>query len=351
MIMKAPGDIERVLAHEASRWLETLRAGTESRKEFDAWLSQSQLHTDAFLRTLATDIELDRAGDEARRDPKRNVDVTALVNMINAQVVPLPSSGDITPTHASRSNRRRWLGAAVALAASIAMVTIAFVLVREETATETRVLTAAGEQRTITLPDASRVTLNASSQVRIAYSGEVRRVELRGEGIFKVTADAERPFIVSTPVAQIRAVGTEFNVYERGAEGALISVLEGRVHVVASNSSGSAVQPGQYLEAGEELEVYPTGRIEHHPNADVARTVAWRARRLPFEGATLDELVREFNRYSSVQFRVEGAAPPTRYGGIFDATDAQSLADYLSREPDLIVERDAQGFVIRRREQ
>jgi transmembrane sensor len=345
--MHSATEMERLLAHEASEWLDNVRSGAARFDALDAWLAQSQLHTDAFLKILAVDIELDRAGEAARLDPQRRVDAAVLMSMIDSRVVPFTrgrASGTVAP---SRPQRRMRVFAAIA--AGLAVVAVALVVAGHyRQAPQTRVETAVGEQRTVTLSDATRVTLNESSHVRVLYSATSREIELRGEGIFKVAKDSARPFIVKTPLAQVRAVGTEFNVHERGTSSAVVTVLEGRVQVVPLGSAGSS-QVAQYLDAGEVLEIHATGRLERRADADVARTVAWQARRLPFEGATLEELVREFNRYSAVKFRIDGPVPSTRFGGIFDATDAHSLADYLSREPELLVEQRGDQFVIRAR--
>jgi transmembrane sensor len=73
--------------------------------------------------------------------------------------------------------------------------------------------TANGEQRTLTLPDGSVVRMNVETDLRIDYGSDRRHIQLlSGEAIFKVAPDAGRPFIVSTPSATVRALGTQFNV-------------------------------------------------------------------------------------------------------------------------------------------
>jgi hypothetical protein len=60
-------------------------------------------------------------------------------------------------------------------------------------------------------------------------------------------------------------------------------------------------------------------------------------------------MVREFNRYNqSIRLRIEGIQPGSRhYSGHFDADDPESLGSFLSREPDLMVEKRASEIVIR----
>jgi ferric-dicitrate binding protein FerR (iron transport regulator) len=71
-----------------------------------------------------------------------------------------------------------------------------------------------GSQSRIVLPDSTEVWLNAGS--KLTYTEEYgkinRTVHLEGEGYFKVFKNPEKPFIVETKKAKIRALGTEFNV-------------------------------------------------------------------------------------------------------------------------------------------
>lgn len=80
----------------------------------------------------------------------------------------------------------------------------------------------------------------------------------------------------------------------------------------------------------------------------MAQTVAWRERRLIFQDAPLEDMVYEFNRYNrTTHLRVDGVTPGSHhFNGIFDAGDLDSLADLLSREPDLTVERRDGEIVI-----
>ena len=63
------------------------------------------------------------------------------------------------------------------------------------------------------LPDGSIVELDAQSEIAVNFEPSVRRVELvRGEALFKVQKDPNRPFIVRAGGVEVRAVGTAFDV-------------------------------------------------------------------------------------------------------------------------------------------
>ena len=72
-----------------------------------------------------------------------------------------------------------------------------------------------GETREITLPDSSRVWINAGSTVvypKDFKDLDSRSVYLSGVASFSVTKNKAKPFIVRTAAMDIQALGTEFTV-------------------------------------------------------------------------------------------------------------------------------------------
>ncbi len=331
--MELQRQIDRLIAHRASEWHQILETASESeRAEFVAWLKQSPLHVKEYLETVYTDKVLTHV------DAEREIDVDALLATLAPEVVPLAPA-----PAAPASGRRRLRAWHAALAAGLVGCTLAVALIYQQFRAEA-FSTAVGEQRTIELNDASVVTLNADSRIQVHLDETARQIELlRGEALFKVAHDTKRPFRVQTRSAVVEAVGTQFNVYDR-PEGTRVSVLEGRVRV-------RTPQETQSLAAGEEAQVRLDGSIERNTRADVRNAVAWRERRLVFVDAPLEEMVREFNRYSpALQLRLQDVpAGSHHYNGVFDAADPDSLATLLEREPDLILERHNGEILIRQR--
>ncbi len=355
--MKLQQQIDRLTARRASEWHQRLEGGGEQdRKAFVAWLKQSPLHVREYLETMYTDRVL------AHLDPTREEDVAALLTWA-APVVALeagasrdvrphePMTNSATDARPAAGSRRRTMGLAVA---ATLLCAVAAPLLYQQLAGPQRFTTGIGEQRTLELSDASVVTLNADTRIVIRFARDSRHVELlRGEALFEVARDAARPFRVHTPTAVIRVVGTRFNVYER-PEGAHVSVLEGRVQVMAQPPSiqdESDTPLAENLGAGEQVQVEADGTLRHDPGADLARTIAWRERRLIFSDTPLEEVVREFNRYNrTTRLVIEGVPPGSHhYNGIFEASDPQSLAALLAREPDLTVAHDEGVIRIRPR--
>lgn len=108
-----------------------------------------------------------------------------------------------------------------------------------------------GQRAQLTLPDGSIVWLNAGS--RLSYPSvftKERKVILSGEGFFDVAKNEKQPFIVSTNSMDIKALGTQFNVFSYPeADYASVYLLEGSVKAYhsVSESAGIILKPDQYL--------------------------------------------------------------------------------------------------------
>jgi transmembrane sensor len=349
--MQVQRQIDKLLAQRAAEWMEALKTGgAREHEEFSAWLRQSRLHVEHFLEAAAIDREI------AALDRSQCPDVDELIARAAPDVVMLRSAATPPRPGGSRMwKARRWqLGAA--LAAGVALVALMFAHLGPGTSWRAdRVKTATGEQRSLTLADGSVIALNTRTALRIDFSDQERSVVLEsGEAVFKVAPSPSRPFVVRTPTALIRVLGTQFNVYQK-PEGTTVSVVEGRVQVVQlpakSVRKAESPMPVRELAAGQEALVAPSGTVEVRTPPDVHKALAWRQRRLDFDETPLEEIAQEFNRYgTTTQLRIEGIAPGTRrYGGVFDADDPESFAVVLERERDLRVERRGKDIVISRR--
>lgn len=92
----------------------------------------------------------------------------------------------------------------------------------------------AGQNAQLTLADGSKVWLNAGSTLNFPtrFVEGKRQVILEGEGFFEVKANKEKPFIVSTSIYDIKALGTSFNVnaYKQSKEFET-ALLTGKVEI------------------------------------------------------------------------------------------------------------------------
>jgi transmembrane sensor len=233
-----------------------------------------------------------------------------------------------------------WAGIAAAILVTVISVAWYATTPRSETFT-----TGIGEQRSLVLEDGSVVDMNTLSKVSVLLTRETRNIELHsGEALFKVAKDSTRPFVVQSGHATVKALGTQFNVYQLPDE-VRITVVEGRVTVanldVSASPEGRSLTEGASaisieLDAGDAADVRPGKPIRKSQQVNTARTLAWTDRRLIFDNEPLAAVVAEFNRYNTRQLSViDGAIAGQRISAVFDADRPETLVRFLTQSPQI----------------
>ena len=227
-------------------------------------------------------------------------------------------------TTAPRLGRRHLL--ILAGAASLAAIAIGANFYVRSLSDQYTYATAVGEQRSVVLPDQSRIVLNTSTQVHVVYKRDSRLVEIeQGEATFSVTHDASRPFDVVAAHGTTRAVGTEFNILT-APTGVTVSVLSGTVAITPPSrpehaDSGHAVR----LTRGEEL-TYSNELISEVRPLNADRIQAWHVGRIAFEDLPLSQALAEFNRYTRTPIVIRDASlAQLRVTGIFRIGETDAL--------------------------
>jgi transmembrane sensor len=337
---------------EASAWFIEFRAGDvngEARLHFIDWLRRSPEHIQAYLEVSGVWGELPTS------DPDGKIDIGSLIARARSEIdvielpspgarparTPLPAKPDIKPLAWSQKRRMALATAALAL---LALVTVRF---WGGGGLADAYSTGIGEQRTIALPDGSTVELNARSSLRVRLTDRQRDVTLlEGQALFRVAKDARRPFVVRAGDAQVRAVGTEFDVYRKESE-TVVTVVEGRVETYDDSRRGG--EGAIVLSAGERLTVVPH-TVTKPTRADPSVATAWLQKRLIFEETPLNEVAEEFNRYNRRPLSIEDRElKMLRISGVYSSTDPASLINFLRSQSSIqVVETDKNVRIVRR---
>ena len=177
-----------------------------------------------------------------------------------------------------------------------------------------------GGQYQLQLPDGTKVWLNASSSITYptAFSGNERRVQIKGEVYFEVVKNPNMPFKVYMPNGtdkgngqQIEVIGTHFNVNSYDDEPSLtITLLEGSVKV-----NRSVLKPG---------EAYSNGKIS---KVNTEEAVAWKNGYFQFNQADIKKVMRQISRWYDIEVSYEGNIPDRKFGG--DILRDSNLSDVL----------------------
>lgn len=157
-----------------------------------------------------------------------------------------------------------------------------------------------GGQFQLTLPDGTKVWLNAASSLKypVAFNGRTRQVELTGEAYFDVARNADMPFRVTVRTGQNRdsldvaVLGTQFNIMAYEDE-ALVktTLLEGAVKV-SSGGSNQQLAPGQGAHLDKQ---YNMLTLQPHVNTEEA--VAWKNGYIQLEGNDIASAMRQLVRW------------------------------------------------------
>ena len=228
-------------------------------------------------------------------------------------------------------SRRRLLAVAAGLAALVATAGSLFVLTRPP-AYETAI----GGQELVRLDDGSRVSLNTDSRIAVLYSDGERRIRLdRGEAMFEVAHNPDRPFLVEAGDERIRALGTTFVVRRDAAGKTSVTLVEGRVEVTRQAGAAriAVLAPGQRVTVSASA-----GAARDRPPIELV--TAWRRGEVVFEDSSLIEAVEELNRYSPTRLVIaDPRVASLRVSGVFSTSNPSEAARAVAALHRLRVDR------------
>lgn len=156
-------------------------------------------------------------------------------------------------------------------------------------------------QYQVSLPDGTRVWLNAESSLEypLNFSGDERLVRLIGEAYFEVKENKSKPFIVETGKQRISVIGTSFNVQAYSDEQHVATTLvKGKV-AIRDCASGrtSMLSPGE--QAVSISEAFATQVV------NVSSYIAWKDDYFVFESMPLRDILRQLSRWYDVKVNYE----------------------------------------------
>ena len=165
-----------------------------------------------------------------------------------------------------------------------------------------------GEYR-VTLPDGTRVHLNAESTLEFPsrFSREVRIVRLTGEAYFDVAKDSKSPFIVEVGTVSVKQYGTHYNINAYNANHIEVTLVEGSIGVSADGSEETK------LTSGYQAVVTVNGiKVQ---KVDIHNVTGWNEGVFSFEGMTLEQIAVTLSRWYDTDFEVEEGLRRMHFSG------------------------------------
>ncbi|MCA1323602.1 FecR domain-containing protein [Herbaspirillum sp. alder98] len=244
-----------------------------------------------------------------------------------------------------RVGRRQVLGALAALACGAVLYSRRDDLL--QLAADER--TAVGQQRTLHLPDGSRLVLDTASAVDIRFDGEVRRLILRRGAIMVQTAHSAQwsgqPFVVDTAVGSLRALGTRFTVRQLpgnwwGNPGRVaVAVTAGAVRISPARDPDASLVLGAGRQASFDAAAVAT------PTSLDINAQAWADGLLIVRDRPLGEFISELARYRSGRLDCDATAARLRVTGVFPLDDSERILDALESALPIKVRRHTRYWV------
>jgi len=181
--------------------------------------------------------------------------------------------------------------------------------------------TAIGQTYMVTLPDQTKVWLNAASSLTYHASATVngqRRVKLTGEAYFEVAKDKAHPFIVESGTQQIEVLGTHFNVNAYEDEQVFkTTLLEGSIKI-ANQDQVKILLPG--------MQASSSSKGIQLSSVDTEFAVAWKNNNFTFERLDIKEIMRMIARWYDVDVVYKGEIPEGTFWGSVSRFDKISKA-------------------------
>lgn len=213
----------------------------------------------------------------------------------------------------NRQPRRLWWARwAVGVAAVVAVVMVGFLSYQggrhglQSRMTQVVVVAPMGSRTQTTLPDGTRVWLNAGSRIVYPQSFGInsREVEIEGEGYFTVAHDAEKPFVLSSRSGRVKVLGTKFNLRDYADDSCLtVSLDEGSVLFSDAARPGHfwTMKPGQRITLNKS-----TGKIQLRSDQPSER--AWTSGHFVLGGESLAEIALRLQRQYNVKIEFANAS-------------------------------------------
>jgi transmembrane sensor len=172
-----------------------------------------------------------------------------------------------------------------------------------------------GGEYQVVLPDGTHVWLNSASSISypVEFAGNERRVKLTGEAYFEVAKNKDKPFYVTSNNAQVKVLGTHFNIsaYADDAEMAT-TLLEGSVQL-SKNGTELILKPGWQARISNSADATQIKVSQ----ANITEVMAWRNGYFIFSDDNIATIMKKVSRWYDVDVVQKGSFTNQNFGGTF----------------------------------
>ena len=195
----------------------------------------------------------------------------------------------------------------------------------------------------ITLADGTQVWLNAGSSITfpVAFTGNERRVQLKGEAYLDVSHNTGRPFIVQTGDLMIQVLGTGFNVDAyQGSDPVKVTLLKGSIKLFSKNAN-SLLKPGQQASVKEQISI--------SNNVDLDDVLAWKNNKFIFDNSSIQQIMRQLERWYDIEVVYQGTPTTEAFmGSVSRDVRLSQILSLLSETNAVHFEQQGKKIIVKR---
>ena len=199
------------------------------------------------------------------------------------------------------------------------------------------------------LPDGTKVSLNSDSKLYFPkkFKGNTREVTLEGEAFFDVEPNPNKPFIINAGKAQVKVVGTSFNVNAYpGSDKVEVIVETGKVRVIRKTANASA--SGELiLTPGDKGTLSGLNDVLLKSKNDDDNFLAWKTHFLTFRETPLETVVATLEEVYKTDIDIaDEETKKLQLTGTYDNYSLDSILEIISSALHLEVKKEDNRFLI-----
>lgn len=310
-------------------------SGDASREELE--LLQQQLEANPQWQFL-----YDQMMQASSVYPTDNIEQAYAAHIVKMQLQGKLGNGEVQEEEVSKKSYKK-IFYSIAIAASIIGFSF-FVYIKVITPPQIKnslneVATKKGSKSFIKLPDGTQVWLNADSKLTFKenFGDKTREVSLNGEAFFDVFHDAEHPFIIHTGKADVKVLGTTFNIRNYALDKTMeATLIKGKIEVTLTDRPDEKI----IIHPREKIIILKESNVTSNIKIKAAKTVGsinrvvlttvtlqdtliaetgWMKDKMIVVNQSLEKIAEEIERKYAVTILFKtNTVKQYRYTGVFD---------------------------------
>lgn len=200
-----------------------------------------------------------------------------------------------------------------------------------------------GKSSYLVLADGTSLHVNAGTKLLYpsVFSEKYRQIYVDGEIYIDVTKNPDQPFIVKTPMFDIRVTGTAFNVnaYKTMKEAEVV-LVRGSIYVKDLKNQETEVKP-------EELLKLENGSAISKRKVNAQEYIAWTKGHFPLQGRSIESILQRLSMYYGCQIACDDTVKHLTLEGTIDMTvPLLKVLERISRIHDIDILQTPEGYYL-----